>query len=129
MTFAFKIILERCSKLHSQLLLLNWKLCNGNLILREALLTNWKPWCKKGVWAWHFFSKMWISRKGMTHNFKKIRYVEMTQVCILFSSLVHEEWASQNPSLNPSPYPFDFLDDFIDDWGTKKEWPIFYILY
>jgi hypothetical protein len=57
----------------------------------------------------------------MTHNFKKIGYVEMTQVCILFSSLVHEEWASQNPSLNPSPYPFDFLDDFIDDWGTKKE--------
>lgn len=69
---------------------------------------------KEGVWAWQFFSKMWINREGMTHNLKKIGYVEMTQVCILFSSLVHVEWASQNPSLNPSPYPFDvWANDFL----------------
>jgi len=49
---------------------------------------------------------MWIGREGMTQD------------CILFSSLVHEEWASQNPSLNPSTYPFgfwanDFLQHFV----------------
>lgn len=112
MTFAFNIILERCSKLHSQLLLLNWKLCNGNLILKEALLTNWKPCAKKEFEHDNFLAKCELLEKANTHPQKNWICWNDTSLYFVFKSC---PWRVGiiNPYLNPSPYPFDFwANDF-----------------